>query len=159
VSKSYPVYLVLHNIRSAENVGAIFRTVDAVGVEKIYLTGYTPRPIDKYHRPVQKIAKTALGAEGTVAWVGDKDINNILKDFKKNDINVVAVEQADNSVDYKNFKLSGPTAFIFGNEVLGLNKKLLVKCDQVVEIPMRGQKESLNVSVSVGVILFRVLGV
>lgn len=148
------IYLVLHNLRSAENVGAIFRTADAAGVSKIYLSGYTPRPKDQFGRINGKIAKSALGAEITVPWVGAKNVSRLIGELKEAKVKVVAVEQDKKATDYKKFKLSRPTAFIFGNEVSGLTPSVLGHCDRIIEIPMRGKKESLNVSVAVGVVLF-----
>ncbi len=153
--------VVLHNIRSVYNVGAIFRTADAVGVSKIYLTGYTPTPFDRFGRARKDVAKSALGAEKSVWWEYVKNIDTVVKKLKNEEFEVVAVEQSKNSIDYKNFRLNKKQkiAFLFGNEVRGVSKQLLQKCDKVIEIQMRGKKESLNVSVSAGVVLFRVLNV
>ena len=148
------IYLILHNIRSAENVGAIFRTADATGVSHIYLSGYTPRPVDQFGRVSRKVAKTALGAEKIIAWDYVKNVTVLIKKLKESKKAVIAIEQDKQSIDYKKFKLTTASAFVFGNEVTGLSKSILSKCDQIVEIPMKGQKESLNVSVAVGVILF-----
>ncbi len=151
--------VILHNIRSVYNVGAIFRTADAVGVSKIYLTGYTPTPLDRFGRERKDVAKSALGAEKSVEWEYVKNVSSVIKKLKKEYFEIVAVEQSENSIDYKKFKSKQKTAFLFGNEVRGVSKQLLQKCDKVIEIPMRGKKESLNVSVSAGVVLFRVLSV
>ncbi len=151
-------YLILHNIRSAENVGAIFRTADAAGVKKIYLTGYTPAPIDKFGRVSSKITKTALGAEASVAWDQIKDVAKVINKLKAEKIKIVAVEQDESAIDYRLYKSVRPAAFVFGNEVEGINNHILAECDQVIEIPMRGSKESLNVSVTAGIILFQNLG-
>ncbi|MFA5022890.1 MAG: TrmH family RNA methyltransferase [Candidatus Paceibacterota bacterium] len=151
--------IVLPDIRSSLNVGSIFRTADACGINKIYLTGYTPAPIDKFGRADKQIAKTALGAEKSIAWEKADDILKLLTKLKKDGFYLIAVEQDKNSVDYKKVKLKGKTVFIFGNEVDGLSKNILKKCDVIVEIPMKGDKESLNVSVSAGVALFRILGI
>lgn len=163
--------LILHNIRSNHNVGAIFRTADCAGISKIYLTGYTPTPLDKFGREVGEIKKTALGAEKTIVWEKEKNIGKILKKLKAEDFQIIAIEQDKNSIDYKTVSASGgKLAFILGNEVKGLYKKILDKCDLVAEIPMRGKfvrnrqkdqngKESLNVSVSAGVALFRILNI
>ncbi len=159
MNKSYPVYLVLHNIRSAENVGSIFRTADALAVNHIYLTGYTPAPLDRFGRPVGRMSKTALGAEKNIAWTKYKNINYLFKKLKAENISLVAVEQDKYSIDYKKYKPKSATAFIFGNEVRGLSRGVLDNCNQILEIPMRGDKESLNVSVSVGVVLFRILNI
>lgn len=158
-TKEIDTFLILHNIRSAENVGAIFRTADAVGVSKIFLTGYTPLPVDQFNRPQNKIAKTALGAEKTIEWEHYKTATQLINHLHKEGVSVVAVEQDERAVDYKKIKITKATAFIFGNEVLGVSKKLLDKCDAIASIPMKGKKESLNVSVSAGVFLFRVLDV
>jgi len=152
-------YLILHNIRSTHNVGSIFRTADAAGISKIYLTGYTPTPVDRFGRKRSDIAKTSLGAEENVSWEHKKGVGDLIKNFKKQGVYIVAVEQSEKSVDYKKVKISKNTAIIFGNEVKGISKAILDKCDVIAEIPMRGEKESLNVSVSVGVAIFRILGV
>ncbi len=148
-------YVILHNIRSAHNVGSIFRTSDGAGVSKIYLTGYTPTPTDRFGRTQLEIVKTSLGASENIEWEQIDDIFNIIKKLQKENIEVVAVEQSNKSVFYKDFKQTKDTAYIFGNEIDGLSEDLLNKVDIVVEISMAGKKESLNVSVSVGIILFQ----
>jgi len=150
------VAVILHNIRSAHNVGSIFRTADAAGVDKIYLTGYTPTPLDKYGRVQKEIQKTALGAEGFIEWEYKKRINDVVRELKKGRFSVIAIEQTKKSKDFKKYKIKRNTAFIFGNEVRGLSVKVLEKCDEIIEIPMRGKKESLNVAVTAGIILFSV---
>lgn len=152
--KRRDINLILHNIRSLHNVGSIFRTSDAVGVKKIYLTGYTPAPLDKFGKIRPEIHKTALGAEKTVEWQHCKNISALLNKFKKNKIYIIAVEQSEKSVNYKKFQPHFPLAIILGNEVKGLSKAILAKCDKIIEIPMHGEKESLNVSVAAGIILF-----
>jgi len=153
------VRVILPDIRSSYNVGAIFRTSDAVGVSKIYLTGITPRPFDKFKRINKEISKTALGAEKSIPWGYCDDPLLLVDSLKKEGFCVVAVEQAQNSVDYKTVSLSEKTVIIFGSEVGGLPPSLLERCDIVAEIPMLGEKESLNISVSFGVALFRFLGI
>ncbi len=153
------VKLILHNIRSAYNIGSIFRTADAVGVGEIFLTGYSPRPIDKYGKPQKEIAKTALGAEISIPWVHEKNVSKIIKKLKAEGVQIIAIEQSKDSLDYKKIKPKFPAAFILGNEVKGISKQLLNSCDVIAEIPMVGEKESLNVSVSAGVALFRILGI
>ncbi len=153
------VYIILHNIRSTHNVGAIFRTADAAGISKIFLTGYTPTPLDRFGKERSDIAKAALGAEKTVLWEQLKNVNTLIKKFQKDSVRIIAVEQSSQSVDYKKVKITGPTAFVFGNEVSGISKSVLEKCNVVAEIPMRGKKESLNIAVSVGVALFRILNI
>jgi tRNA G18 (ribose-2'-O)-methylase SpoU len=149
--------LVLHNIRSTHNVGAIFRTADAAGIDKLYLVGYTPAPVDRFGRQRADIIKAALGAEKMVVWESVPEIEPLLRDLKKSGMQIVAVEQAPNSVDYRQVAVAEPVVFVFGNEVEGLPKEVLEKCDVIAEIPMQGQKESLNVSVAVGVTLFGML--
>ncbi len=151
------IYIILHNIRSTHNVGSIFRTAEACGVSKIFLSGYTPTPVDNFGREVKAISKTALGAEENIPWEYFPQPNQIIKQLKKGGFQIVGVEQSKKSVDYKKVKINSPTVFIFGNEVRGISKQLLSQCDIVAEIPMLGEKESLNVSVAVGVALFRIL--
>jgi len=148
--------VILHNIRSAHNVGSVFRTADAAGVRKIYLCGYTPTPLDKYGRPQKDIAKIALGAETYVDWEYKEQVKDVIHELKRKRFAVVAVEQSENAIDFKKCKTKRDTAFIFGNEVRGLSKQALAMCDTVIEIPMRGKKESLNVAVTAGIILFGV---
>ncbi len=149
--------LILHNIRSVENVGAMFRTADAAGINKIYLVGTTPTPIDRFGRKRGDLAKSALGAEEFVAWEFRKTLTPLLVELKKNSFQIIAIEQDENSVDYKKVKLVHKNAFIVGTEVTGIPKNILKKCDVIAEIPMRGKKESLNVSVALGVFIFGVL--
>lgn len=146
--------VLLHNIRSSHNVGSIFRTADGSGVSKIYLTGYTPTPVDRFGRPQKDIAKTALGAETAMPWEYAKNPARIIQLLRKQKWAIVGVEQDTRAVDYRAFKIRQPTVFIFGNEVQGLSKALRDQCDALIEIPMHGEKESLNVSVAAGVILF-----
>lgn len=147
------VVLVLHNIRSTHNVGSIFRTADAAGVSKVYLTGYTPTPKDRFGRTQKDIAKTALGAEEYIPWE-EGDVTRVFKKLKGEGFEVVCVEQDARAVSADKYKLGKKTALVFGNEVRGVSKQLRDKSDTIVEIPMRGKKESLNVSVAAGVVLF-----
>lgn len=147
--------VILHNIRSAYNVGSIFRTADAAGVTKIYLVGHTPTPIDRFGRKRKDITKVALGAEDTVLWEQVQDIHALIADLKGEKVRVIAVEQSELAQDYRTLSLSRDTAFIFGNEVNGIPPETLTEVDGVVEIPMQGRKESLNVSVTAGIILFQ----
>lgn len=149
--------LILLDIRSAQNVGSLFRTADAAGIEMIYLVGITPAPLDRFGRPVGEIAKTALGAEQSVSWKQVKSIAALLRTLQKDDVQIIAIEQSATSVDYKKVKPQLPVAIMVGNEVEGIPQKVLAKCDIVAQIPMRGKKESLNVSVAGGIALFRIL--
>ncbi len=148
--------VLLHNIRSAHNVGSIFRTADAAGVSHIYLSGYTPLPIDRFGRVQKDIRKTALGAEASVLWTYAKTPASLIKRLKKDGWKLVGVEQDRRSKDYRTFQIEAPTLFLLGNEVRGLSNALRAACDTLVEIPMHGTKESLNVSVAAGIILFSV---
>lgn len=151
-------YIVLHNVRSVHNVGSIFRTADCLGVSNVFLCGYTPPPVDRFGRPRLDFAKVSLGAEKTVSWKKFKNINRTLEFLQKQKVRIIGVEQATNAKDYKKVSAHSPVAFIFGNEVAGIPESVLKKCDTVAEIPMRGGKESLNVSVAVGIALSRMLG-
>ena len=150
--------IILHNIRSAHNVGAIFRTADAVGVSKIFLTGYTPAPVDRFGRKRGSIAKTALGAEETVLYQQHEDIAGLLLKLQVDGYRIIAVEQNSSARFYKKENIQPPCVFIFGNEVLGIEQEVLSKADTIIEIPMCGNKESLNVAVVAGIILFHFFG-
>ena len=160
--------VLLHNVRSAHNVGSIFRTADAAGVECIYLSGYTPRPLDRFGRIQKEIAKTALGAEKSIAWKHALSPGHFISALREKGWLIVGVEQDIRAKDYRAFSLRKPTLFMFGNEVRGLSKGLRRASDELIEIPMRGAmvrqahhprrtkrgKESLNVAVAAGIILF-----
>jgi 23S rRNA (guanosine2251-2'-O)-methyltransferase len=149
--------LVLPDIRSAINVGAIFRTADAAGISRIYLTGYTPRPTDKFGRIQKDIEKSALGAENFVPWNYKKSLPALIRELKQGGYTIIAVEQDKKAVDYRKVKTTGKIVIIMGPEVSGLSKDILDKCDIIAEIPMHGRKESLNVSVACGIALFELL--
>lgn len=155
------IILAMHNIRSTHNVGAIFRTADAAGVSEIFLIGVTPDPIDRFGRKRSDIAKAALGAEDTIKWQhfdNAKFIEQVLN-LKLEGFQVISIEQSKNSVDYKNIESSEKVLIVVGNEVEGLPKEVIEVSDFVAEIPMLGEKESLNVSVATGVALFRILNI
>ncbi|MBP9836743.1 MAG: TrmH family RNA methyltransferase [Candidatus Pacebacteria bacterium] len=147
--------VILHDIRSHYNVGAIFRTSDGAGVSKIYLTGYTPAPEDRFGRQVAEISKTALGAEKFVAWEKNEDILAVVQKLKTEGVTVVAVEQSNNSVMLNDFVVPEKVAYMFGSETAGVPPEVLAEVDIILELPMLGQKESLNVSVTAGIVLFR----
>ena len=172
--------LILHNIRSVENVGAMFRTADAAGVNKIYLTGYTPAPIDRFGRKRKDLAKSGLGAEEFVKWEQKKNVFSLIAELRREKPRtrassvrgrffIIGIEQDKKSVDYKTLRLpsaklgtsrSGQgNVFIMGSEIGGIPKNILEKCDIITEIPMRGKKESLNVSVALGIALFRICNI
>lgn len=148
--------VLLHNVRSAHNVGSILRTADASGVSRVYLTGYTPSPVDRFGRAQREIAKTALGAERFLAWEHHMSPLRLVRALRHSGWRVVGVEQDARSKNWRMFRRPRKTLFIFGNEVRGLSPALRASCDNLIEIPMRGAKESLNVSVAAGVILFGV---
>jgi tRNA G18 (ribose-2'-O)-methylase SpoU len=156
--KDKEIVVVLPEIRSSYNIGSIFRTSDAAGVNRIILSGYSPCPTDKFNRPQKEIAKTALGAELHIPWVYFKSTKAAIQKLKEEGFQIVAIEQSEDSKDYRKVKLKNKVAFVFGNEVEGLSKEILSLCDVVAEIPMNGFKESLNVSVSAGIALFQMLG-
>ena len=170
------IYLVLDNIRSRENVGSIFRTADAVGVAKIYLCGITPTPsvgnsniqepnskqIPNSNFQTQnpdKIAKTALGAEKWVPWEYYNQTWKCLVELKnqKSKIKIIGLEQTKGSINIFKFKSKFPLVLIVGNEVRGISPKILKYCDKIIEIPMLGKKESLNVSVATGIALYQLI--
>ncbi len=151
--------ILLHDIRSTHNVGSIFRTADTMGVSKIYISGYTPIPLDKYGRWRKDIAKVALGAEKIVVWERVKSPVNLIKKLKREKYHVISFEQSKNSIDYKKVKVRYPVLFIVGNEVSGVDSKILALSDIVAEIKMMGKKESLNVSVAFGIIISRIINI
>ena len=135
----------MHNIRSAYNVGSIFRTADAAGVSRIYLGGYTPAGDS------EKVIKTALGAEKSVAWEKYFNTWKLIEKLKFEGVNMAALEQSKSSRDYRKFKPKFPLAIVIGNEVKGLSPNILKRANSVWHIPMLGQKESLNVAVATGI--------
>ncbi|OGG59117.1 hypothetical protein A3C89_01780 [Candidatus Kaiserbacteria bacterium RIFCSPHIGHO2_02_FULL_50_50] len=148
------LYAVLDNVRSAHNVGAIFRTADGVGVAKIFLVGVTPQPIDRFGRLMPEIAKTSLGATETVAWEYCQSISECIQKLYELDAKIVAVEQDARSVAYTKHRPKGDVAYVFGNEIDGVSQEFLAVADAIVEIPMHGTKESLNVATTAGIVLF-----
>ena len=137
---------VLHNIRSRENVGSMFRTADSAGVTKLYLCGITPQP------PHEKISKTALSAEEYVPWKYAKQTWRLLELLKKDGYLVIGLEKTSQAQDIFDMQVaSEKIALVVGNEVEGLSPEILKRCDLVVSIPMRGKKESLNVAVAFGI--------
>lgn len=156
------IRIILDNIRSAHNVGSIFRTADGAGVSHIYLGGTTPDPIDRFGREQPAIAKTALGATTSVAWehVGAADdwatapLCTLVRSLQADGFTVIAIEQALTSIRLAQFVAPTKVVYVFGAEVAGVQPELLAAADQIVEIPLRGMKESLNVSVTAGIVLF-----
>ncbi len=143
-----PVAVVLDGIRSLHNVGAIFRTADGAGIEKLWLCGITGFP------PQGEIAKTALGAEKSVVWEYAKDVLKVIQDHKARGYRVVLLEQARGSVPYDQFILHGPVCLVVGNEVEGVSDEAARLADASIEIPMSGVKNSLNAAVAFGIAVF-----
>lgn len=147
-----PFEVILVNIRSRFNVGAIFRTADAVGITKIHLCGYTPSP------PHPKINKVSLGAEKTVAFEQHKTTLPLLRKLKRCGYVLAAVEQTKRARPYFRFiRPNKPVALVMGNEVTGIPASSLRLCDVLLEIPMKGIKESLNVAVAFGIVAYRLV--
>ena len=147
--------LILHNIRSALNVGAMFRTADAIGMTEIILSGYTATPLDRFGRPDAKVAKSALGAQDVITWRQVENIQAEVESLRKSGVTIVSVEQTTQSIDYKEYAPEGDVAIIMGNEVEGVEQGLIELSDTVIDLPMRGIKESLNVTTACGIVLFR----
>lgn len=147
--------LVLDNIRSVENTASIFRTAECLGVSKIYLVGTTPPPIDRFGRKRTDFAKVSLGAEEMIEWEYAKEIVPVLKELKDQRFTVISLEQAPGSTSLEPEKSN--FALILGNEVEGVSKEALEISDKIVEIEMKGEKESLNVSVAAGIALHELL--
>ncbi len=150
-------YLILDNLGSMENVGAIFRTADAIGIDKIFLCGITPGPIDKFGRENKKVLKSAMGACDFVEYEFFDDILLLIDKLKEEDYQIISLEQDKRSLDFRKIKLSSRNAFIVGSEVFGVNDKVLNKSDQIAEIPMLGRKKSLNVATATGILLYGLL--
>jgi len=142
------IIVVLDNVRSALNVGAIFRTCDAAGVSKLFLCGITPFP------PHPKVLKTALGAEDFVEFTYEKDVNKTIDYLIHNDFTIISIEQTNESQMYTDIIFPDKIALVFGNEITGVQKAFLDKSAMHVELPMIGQKESLNVATTAGIMLY-----
>ena len=151
VIEKHPIVVVLDNVRSMHNVGAVFRTSDAFLIDKIYLCGITATP------PHKEIHKTAIGAENSVDWEYVKDSNELIKKLKKDDYQIVTIEQTEGSVLLNEFEVdqSKKYAIVMGNEVDGVQQSIIDECDTCIEIPQSGTKHSLNVSVCTGIILWK----
>ena len=148
--------LILDNLRSVENTGSIFRTAEGLGVAKIVCVGTTPTPLDRFGRKRSDFTKVSLGAE-EIDWEYKKEIGPVLKELKDQGFEIIALEQSAKSENLKVFKAPSQFALIVGNEVGGVSPETLELCESVLEIPMVGKKESLNVSVSTGIALYKLL--
>ena len=144
-----PIVVVLDNVRSALNVGSSFRTSDAFRVEKIYLCGITATP------PNKEIRKSALGATESVEWEKFENTESVIKKLKSDGYHICAIEQTENSIMLNDFILPAkPIAVVFGHEVNGVQQSIIDLCNQCIEIPQIGTKHSLNISVSVGIVIW-----
>jgi tRNA G18 (ribose-2'-O)-methylase SpoU len=152
-SHKFPVIIVLENIRSAYNVGSVFRTADAFLTQAIYIIGYSAKP------PHKEIKKTALGAEDTVEWKYFKTTAEAIADLKMNGYKIFAAEQTEGSLKLQNinFKTGEKIAVVFGNEVTGVEQSTIHLCDGCIEIPQLGMKHSLNIATAAGVVLWELV--
>jgi len=152
-SEKTPVIAVIENVRSAYNVGSLFRTADAFLLEAIYITGYTAKP------PHKEIKKTALGAEDSVNWQYFPNATEAIIQLKKNGYKVYAVEQVSDSLalQHVDFGKEDKVAVIFGNEVTGVEQDTILQCDACIEIPQLGMKHSLNIATAAGVVLWEIV--
>lgn len=149
-TKKIPVIVIIDDVRSAYNVGSVFRTADAFLIQKIYLCGITGTP------PNKEIRKTALGADESVEWEYVKDISPLIQELKSENYKIISIEQTDGSVQLSDFKIDSNEKYvlIFGNEVEGVNQKAVDLSDYCIEIPQEGTKHSLNVSVCAGIVMW-----
>lgn len=152
-AEKIPVVVILENIRSAYNVGSVFRTADAFLIEAIYICGYTAKP------PHKEITKTALDAQHSVEWKYFENAKLAMAELQSQGYKIYAIEQATNSISLENFAglNQNKVAFVFGNEVSGVEQETIEICDGCIEIPQFGMKHSLNISVAAGIVLWEVV--
>lgn len=147
------IILIAHNLRSCHNVGSLLRTAEGLGVSDVVLSGYTPHPLlatdsrmphiaNKIHKQIQK---TALGAEASQSWKYEEDVHKVISELRTRQFTICAIEQSDSSISLPNFKPPDKLVLIVGREVEGVEPEVIAACDEVIEIPMFGQKESFNV--------------
>lgn len=149
--KRFPLFALLEDVRSLHNVGSIFRTADAVRLEKLYLTGITGYP------PRKEIDKTALGAVETVPWEYAADPLNVLKNLKNNGVKIVVLEHTSSSVPFQSVQYLFPACLVVGNEVFGVGEQVVEMADLSIDIPMFGSKQSLNVTIAFGIVIYEML--
>ena len=160
---SSEIVVIAHDLRSAHNVGSLLRTADGLGVKMVYLTGYTPYPAKKddsrlphiAQKLAKQINKTALGAENLVNWQQNDNIDGVIKNLKKQGYVIAALEQNSKSTSVIDFKTPSKLALILGREVEGIEEPVVRQCDVILEIPMRGQKESFNVVQAAAIALYQ----
>ena len=145
LKNTFRFFVVVDNVRSLENVGSIFRTADALAADKVFLCGISGKP------PAEKISKTALGAEKFVPWEYHKQTWRLVERLKERGILVAALEQAKHRIPLEKFRPTFPLALVIGHETKGVSPSVLERADAIIEIPMRGKKESLNVAVAFGI--------
>lgn len=152
-AEKLPLVVVLDNVRSLNNIGSVFRTSDAFRLSKIYLCGITATP------PHREIHKTALGAEESVDWVYFEETTDAVQELKNEGFTILAVEQVENSISLETFTINPEQkyAFVFGNEVKGVQQEVIDLSDNCIEIPQFGTKHSFNISVTAGIVLWQVL--
>ncbi len=145
------IHVIADNIRSLHNIGSLFRTSEAAGIEKLYLVGISGTP------PRKEISKTAIGAENNVPWEYHADMIPLLKYFKSQHVPIVVLEHTDSSKSFQKIKYSFPLCLVVGNEVDGISEEVMDYADMAVDIPMFGMKQSLNVSVAYGIMLYELI--
>ena len=145
------LHLIAHDIRSAQNIGSLLRTCDSLGVAKIWITGYSPTPEHV------RVAKTALGAQGTVEWEQGTDVLEVIEQLHAEGFRIVGLELDERAIDLSAYHPSEKMALLLGNEVEGIPPSLRVQCDDLVSISQRGVKESLNVAVAAGIAAYQLL--
>lgn len=158
------IVLLVNDIRSTHNVGSIIRTAECFGVSHIYFTGYTPYPTTKNDsrlphvssKLTTQISKTSLGAENNVSWSHHHNLRELISKLKTEDFEIIALEQNSSSISIENFYPNNNTAVLLGNEVKGIDPELFNFCDKIIEIPMFGNKESLNVVQASAVMLYQI---
>ena len=151
VTKNRTIHVIANDIRSRENVGALFRTAEFLGIKKIWLTGYTPAP------PDPKLLKVSLGAEKSVAWEQVADVREAFARIKDEGFRLIALELTPDAQELAEYRVPTRAALVLGNEVTGIPPSLLELCDDVVMIARSGKKESLNVSVAAGIAMWKLL--
>lgn len=156
------IVIIADDIRSAHNVGSLIRTAEGMGVDKVYLTGYTPYPLNSNDNRLphlarkihSRISKTALGTENTQPWEYAPDVHACIQQLKKQGYTIAGLEQAPNSRPLSTYQAPKRVAIVLGNEVTGIGKNVLAKCEDILEIPMLGKKESFNVTEAASMVLF-----
>ena len=157
------IIIIAHNLRSCQNVGSLLRTADGLGVKKVYLTGYTPYPIPEVdtrlpylrEKIAKRINKTSLGAENYVDWNHVEDIEKVIVELKSEKYQIIALEQTEQSVNLEEFTPNIKLAIILGREVEGIESEVLDLADNYVSIPMKGFKESFNVTLAATMALYK----